>query len=360
MHIAVIPFSKIFIVLLYRMDKILTDLKILSNVRENSLVKNLIKIPLKEPRDVMPHTTAPKENAVQQADLLFLPNDDGYKYLLVVVDIATRRTDAEPLKTKDSSEVKKALQKIYKRKILKQPLRLEVDSGKEFMGDFKKYYDTLLDLVKKVVGRHRQQSVVETKNYQIGKILNTRMLTEEVNNNITSRSWVDILPEVIKSINKYLSYQATDTDVDTPIRTNLFTSKILPVGTKVRIQLDNPQSYTEGKPLTGKFRSGDIRWSKTSHVITQFYLRPNQPPMYQLDNDKRVAYTKYQLQVVKSDETVPTTSSQNKFVVKKLLRRFKLKNKIYFEVLWGDDSKTNEPRTSLIKDIPLLIKEFES
>jgi hypothetical protein len=66
------------------------------------------------------------------------------------------------------------------------------------------------------------------------------------------------------------------------------------------------------------------------------------------------------LQVIKSDEIVPTTSSQNKFVVKRLLKRFKLKNQIYFEVLWGDDSKTDEPRTSLIKDIPLLIKEFES
>ena len=69
--------------------------------------------------------------------------------------------------------------------------------------------------------------------------------------------------------------------------------------------------------------------------------------MYQLDNNTNVAYTKYQLQTVKSDETIPTTSSQSKFVVKKLLKRFKLKNKIYFEVLWGDDSRTNEPRSSL-------------
>ena len=128
-------------------------------MRENSLTKNLIKTPLKEPNDVMPHTTAPKENASQQADLLYLPNDDWYKYLLVVVDIATRRTDAEPLKTKDSAEVKKAFQKIYKRKIIKQPLRLEVDSGNEFMGDFKKYYDKLLTIVKKTVGRHRQQII---------------------------------------------------------------------------------------------------------------------------------------------------------------------------------------------------------
>ena len=105
------------------MNKILTDLKILSSEKENSIVKNLTKQPPKEPRSVMPHTYtyAPKENASQQADLLFLPNDDGYKYLLVVVDIATRKVDAQQLKSKDSNDVKEALKKIYKRKILKTP-----------------------------------------------------------------------------------------------------------------------------------------------------------------------------------------------------------------------------------------------
>lgn len=342
------------------MNKILTDLKILSNERDNSVVKNLTRIPPKEPRDVMPHTTAPIQNAVQQADILFLPNDDGYKYLLVVVDIATRRVDAEPLKSKESNEVKKALQKIYKRKVLKSPLRLEVDAGKEFEGAFKTYYNKLFDIVKKIAGRHRQQSVVETKNFQIGKILNTRMLVEEMNNNDVSRSWVDILPDVIKLMNKYLSHKAVDTNVDEPIKTNAFTANVLPIGTKVRVQLDNPKSYIDDKALSGKFRAGDIRWTKTTHTITQIYLRPAQPPMYQLDNNKRVAYTKYQLQVVRNDELPPSTASQNKWNVKKLLKRFKYKNKIYFEVLWEDGSITKEPRTNLIKDIPLMVKQFES
>lgn len=341
------------------MNQILTDLKILSNVKDNSIVKNLTKVPMKEPREVMPHTTAPIENAVQQADLLFLPNDDGYKYLLVVVDIATRKVDAEPLKSKDANEVKKAMQKIYKRKILKSPMRLEVDSGKEFDGAFKRFYDEVFEIVKKIAGRHRQQAVVETKNYQIGKILNTRMLVEEINNQNVSRSWVDILPRVIKLMNKYLSSEPKDVDINEPIKTNAFTSKVLPIGTKVRIQLDNPKTYVDDIKLSGKFRAGDIRWTKTIHTITQIYLRPAQPPMYQVDNNKRVAYTKYQLQVVKENETKPSTESQHKWNVKKLLRRFKLKNKIYFEVLWEDGSKTNEPRTNLIKDIPLLVAEFE-
>jgi len=343
------------------MNKILKELKILKQENENSVVKNLIKTPTKEPRDIMPHTNAPIENASHQADLLFLPNDDGYKYLLVVVDIATRKVDAEPLKTKEATEVKKAMEKIYKRKTLKTPLRLEVDSGKEFEGAFSKYFKNMLQIVKKIVGRHRQQSVVETKNYQIGKILNTRMLVEEINNDDTSRSWVDILPQVIKLINKYFSHKPKEISVNEPIKTNKFTSSILQVGTKVRVQLDNPIDYVDETKLNGRFRAGDTRWSKTVYTITSFYLRPGQPPMYQLDNDKRVAYTKYQLQIVRDDEVRPSTESQKKWNIEKLLKRYKFENRIVFDVKWeGYKETTIEPRVNLIKDVPEMVKEFES
>ena len=59
-------------------------------------------------------------NAVHQADLLFLPHDKLprgrkiFKYALTVVDVASRFKAAEPLTSKDSSEVSKAFQKIYK------------------------------------------------------------------------------------------------------------------------------------------------------------------------------------------------------------------------------------------------------
>lgn len=342
------------------MNKILKELKILKQENENSVVKNLIKTPLKEPNKVMPYTNAPIENASQQVDLLFLPDDDGYKYLLVVVDIATRKVDAEPLKTKEATEVKKAMEKIYKRKILKTPLRLEVDSGNEFEGAFSKHFSRILDIVKKIVGRHRQQSVVETKNYQIGKILNTRMLVEEINNNDTSRSWTDIVPKVVQLINKYFSHNPKEIGIDEPIKTNKFSSTILPVGTKVRVQLDNPVDYVNEKKLTGKFRTGDIRWSKTIHTITSFYLRPAQPPMYQLDDDTRVAYTKYQLQLVKDDEIRPSTESQKKWNIEKLLKRYKYEGRIVFDVKWeGYKETTVEPRVNLIKDVPEMVKAFE-
>jgi hypothetical protein len=43
-----------------------------------------------------------KANQNMMADILFLPNDNGYKYLLVVVDLATDKFGMEPLKTKKS------------------------------------------------------------------------------------------------------------------------------------------------------------------------------------------------------------------------------------------------------------------
>ena len=83
------------------MNKVLHELGLTSS--NNNLLSNLTKVPRKEPKSMMAHTTASQPFTTEKADLLFLPNDNGYKYLLVVVDIATRKTDAEPIKNKDNT-----------------------------------------------------------------------------------------------------------------------------------------------------------------------------------------------------------------------------------------------------------------
>ena len=53
------------------------------------------------------------------ADLLHLPTTKyGFKYLLVITDLATRNFDFEPMKTTKSLETVKAFEKIIKRKYL--------------------------------------------------------------------------------------------------------------------------------------------------------------------------------------------------------------------------------------------------
>jgi hypothetical protein len=342
------------------MGKISNILKKL-NIEKENVVTKLTEVPPKE--KVTPQTQALEEGATAQADTLFLPNDNGFKYCLVVVDIATRKMDCEPMKTKSAEETKKAFQKILKRKILKEPNRLEVDEGTEFKGAFYKALHNEIGFLVKLAGRHRSQSVVESKNYILGKILNAKMLEDEVANEQTSRHWVKILPQVVRLINSEYARDKNNPVVskpDEPLKIDKTNNEIISIGTKVRVKLDNPVDFENNK-LHGKFRAGDIRWSREIHKITDFYLRPGYPVMYQLDENMKVAYTSYQLQKVdESNEITPKPNENKKYQVEKILKKIVKNRKIFYKVQWkGYDETTIEPRSVLIQDVPELIQDFE-
>src|SRR5579859_7692193 len=104
-----------------------------------------------------------------------IPEDPkGYKYILMCVDLGTRKVDAQPLKRREAIAVLKGFKAIYKRKYLKPPtVRLEVDDGTEFKAEVKKYFIEKLKVHLRVgkPGRHRQQSLVECANKLIGQAL---------------------------------------------------------------------------------------------------------------------------------------------------------------------------------------------
>jgi len=58
--------------------------------------------------------------------------------VLTIVDVASRYKEAGPLTSKDSAEVAKAFQSIYKRSPLTWDQLLQVDPGREFMGSVTK------------------------------------------------------------------------------------------------------------------------------------------------------------------------------------------------------------------------------
>ena len=97
--------------------------KVPENVSKQWLYKQALwQIYLPAPRHVpRPKFDVATPNSVHQADLLFLPHDKLprgkkiYKYALTVVDIASRYKEAEPLASKNSDEVAKAFQSIYRR-----------------------------------------------------------------------------------------------------------------------------------------------------------------------------------------------------------------------------------------------------
>jgi hypothetical protein len=79
---------------------------------EKTIVDNLTEIPQKEKGVNMPITDVFADNNTHQIDLLFLPEDNGYNYALVCVDLASKYIGAKELKGKTPAETLKALQYI--------------------------------------------------------------------------------------------------------------------------------------------------------------------------------------------------------------------------------------------------------
>lgn len=335
---------------------------------------NLFKRPPKERSKEMAHYNQTySANVDHQADLLFLPDDNGFKYALVVTDIATRLSDAEPLKKKDSAEVAKAIEKIYKRGILQKPEFLTVDAGTEFKGVLATYLKKNNISVRTAKpNRHRQVAMVERTNQYLAKHLFMRMQAQELLTGETSKEWVHDLPKAITAINRKrkrdppkVQYHPVCSGDD---------CNVLEVGTKVRFKLDAPLDYVTDKKLTGKFRITDIRWDPHPRVISEVLLMPGQPPMYLLNDekdinkvDRRAAYTKKQLQVVPQNEEAPPPDvirgKPTTYIVQKLVEKKKMGNRIYYKVRWKGyppEQDTWELRSKLVEDVPLLVKEYDN
>ena len=155
-------------------------------------------------------------NEVHQADLLFLPHDrlprgrKTYKYALTVVDVASRYKEAEPLTTKESAEVAKAFSTIYKR-VLRWPKLLQVDPGREFMGEVNKLMKSKnVQIRRGEKALHRSQAIVERFNRTLAEKLFGHQYAQEFlsaaatsgGSNARSKEWVARLPRVITALNK--------------------------------------------------------------------------------------------------------------------------------------------------------------
>ena len=152
--------------------------KVPENVVKQWLYKQAIwQIYLPAPRYVpRPKFDLSTPNSVHQADLLFLPHDKlrrkTYKYALTVVDIASRYKEAEPLTSKDSNDVARAFQAIYRRGPLTWPSMLQVDPGHEFMGGVTKEMDKHKTYIRRSRAEiHRDQAIVERFNRSLAERL---------------------------------------------------------------------------------------------------------------------------------------------------------------------------------------------
>ena len=149
-------------------------------------------------------------NSVHQADLLFLSHDKlprgrkVYKYAFTVVDVASRYKETEPLTSKDSAEVAKAFQSIYRRSPLTWPQMLQVDPGREFMGSVTKKMESHKTYIRRSRTEiHRDQAIVERFNRKLAERLFGHQYAEEMllPEGQRSTAWVKRLPDVVSALN---------------------------------------------------------------------------------------------------------------------------------------------------------------
>jgi len=338
--------------------------------QKKTLLDELFTKPQKETGLNQPHFQYENPGYEQQADLLTLPNDKGYNMCLVVVDQGSRKVDCVPLKNKDSDTVAKALQTIYKRKILTKPKSITVDQGTEFQGNFKKTLENMgIDLRVIKQGRHRSVALVERKNQIIGTLIH-KMITQNKLAGYDSSAWTKYLPDLVEVINNKTEKQLKKIKKkpDVPISVQKGTIlELYNVGDKVRIALDNPETVA-GKKLMGKFRSADIRFSPQEYEITSVNVMPNQPILYGTTADTHLR-TFQQLLKVKEpklyfDEPEQPVGDveEDRYEFEKILERKVEKNRVYYLVKWRNYPKkdaTWELRTELIKDVPQAVNLFE-
>ena len=267
-----------------------------------------------------PHWRVDKANKIHQADLLFLPHDTyrkkTYKYALVVVDIASRYKDAEALFTKESSEVAKAFEKIYSRK-LKWPEFFMVDPGKEFFGNVTTLMNKhKVNFQRSEAGNHRAQAFVERANRTLGEKLFTYQYAQEMadaqKSKSRSREWVERLPAVLKVMNNEVT-RLTEKEptkvlksADVSINGTNYGRPVgldevkLPPGVKVRYL------YSPGEGEGGeRRRATDPIWSLEIYDLSRSVVSAEQPVLYYLSGGPRRSFVREELQVVPNDTELP-------------------------------------------------------
>lgn len=168
---------------------------------------NLYKKPLKEKSSERPKVIVWKPNATHQADLAEMPVDPkGFHYFLVVVEVAGKRVDAEPLKDKTANRVLNGFVKIYRRNRIKPPThRLETDSGSEFTNDqVRDFFLNSLGVMMRFgePGRHKQQSYAERAIQAIQEPLLKRMAAQELKTGVTSVEWSEDFHDVVSKVDE--------------------------------------------------------------------------------------------------------------------------------------------------------------
>ena len=303
-------------------EKLASAAKVSEDVARAWLKKQAIwQIYLPAPRHIpRPKFDVSVPNEVHQADLLFLPHDKvgrrTYKYALSVVDVASRYKAAEPLATKEAKEVADALSRIYKRGPLKWPQLLQVDPGREFMGEVSRLLSEHgVSIRRGRVDIHRDQGIVERFNRTLAERLFGHQYAQEMRlpSGVRSSEWVARLPAVIAALNGEVT-RLTGKKPSEAIKTKSVSQKPSSVvsGRSTGLEEQKLPSavgvrylYQPGELEGGRRRATDPVWSLGVYRLGRSVTRPGEPVLYYLLDGPPRGFVREELLVVPPDTQLP-------------------------------------------------------
>jgi len=262
--------------------------------------------------------------------------NDGYNYLLCIIDCYSRYAWCEKLKTKTGAETARAFEKIFD-EAGTVPAKMQFDRGKEFYNDKVKSLFEQKEIEYFSTDSDKKAAIVERFN----RSLKTRMWKYFTAHE--TRKWIDILDRLVEDYNN--SYHTT--------------IKMNPVDA---VKAENSAlvwrniygAYLSAKYDIPKYREGQtVRISKYKRIFDKGYL-PNyteeffkikevkigRPIVYRLEDMKGEELTGifYEEELSPYDETEDTT-----FKVEKILSRKSVKgNKFALVKYKGWPEKFNE------------------
>ena len=255
-----------------------------------------------------------KLNDIHQADILYLPHDKYekkiYKYVLNIVDVASRYKGSYQLTTKNSKEVSQAFQWIYGNTSLTYPKTLIIDDGKEFYGETTKLMEKHDVIIQRGdLSQHRSRGIVERFNRTLADRLFSYQYHKGLEDPSKSNSeWVSRLQNVVSASNdektRLIEMKPINAIKETLVRQGFsqpvknYEEKPIDVGTKVRYPYEPGE--LEGQQYGGerRKRSTDPIWSVDVYKIKDGYIKEYQPTLYYLDGGSERSFIFEELQPI--------------------------------------------------------------
>jgi hypothetical protein len=280
------------------------------------------------------------------ADLLELPETKkGFKYLLVVVDLATDEFDIEPIINKDSLTVVDAMKTMFKRKYLKKPYAsIKTDGGGEFKDEFDEYcYENNILHKTGITGRHQQTSNVERLNRELGRLIIGYLNSVEEKTLKTYKEWVEIVPKIRTMLNEFRKKPEGDPFTDIYPTADLTKQPKYKVGDVVYRMSEKPLDALGRKQPTQNFRMGDYRWDIMPRKIVRVLRYGGKVPIrYILENLPNVAYAEYELMPAKEKEALYIVESVKAKRTIRGVKQLLIKWKGYKKAEWQDYNQIKE------------------